>query len=441
MSVSVFVVDKRGKPLDPCRPSRARKLLQSGRARVHRLFPFFTIRLVDRTLEESIVHPTLIKFDPGSKETGVAVVRVEEREDGTRVHHALAFAKIIHRREPIHEKMLARKSYRKHRRAKLRHRAPRFDNRKRPEGWLPPSQRHCVDTIRAIGAKLMRYLPMCGFAVETVKFDTQKLMNPEISGVEYQQGTLAGNELRAYLLEKFQYACVYCGAKHVPLTIDHVVPRAKGGTNRVSNLVIACCDCNQKKGAMPVEEFLKKKPEVLKKIKTQLKESLKGAAAMNTTRKVLPKALEATGLPVKIGSGAQTAFNRHRLGLAKEHWIDALCVGNVSGITIPGGLNVLQIFCMGRGRYRRTNVDRYGFPRGYLMRKKRVHGFATGDMVEAIVLKGKRQGRWRGRVLVRTKGRFDIQTAQGRVAGINWKYCRLLSHSDGYRYAWLSQAS
>jgi hypothetical protein len=124
----------------------------------------------------------------------------------------------------------------------------------------------------------------------------------------------------------------------------------------------------------------------------------------------------------------------------KEHWLDALCVGRLNGVVTRKGLNVLEIRCMGRGSRQRTRLTKYGFPRGYLMRQKCVHGFATGDMVEANVPKGKKAGLWRGRVAVRVSGSFNIQTPKGVIQGVGWKHCRLISHNDGYGYAWLGHA-
>ena len=120
--------------------------------------------------------------------------------------------------------------------------------------------------------------------MELVRFDTQKLQNPEISGARYQQGVLFGSELREYLLTKWQHQCAYCGAKGVPLEIEHIDPKSLGGSDRVSNLTIACHQCNQKKGSQPVEKFLKKKPEVLLRLLVQAKAPLKNAAAVNSSK-------------------------------------------------------------------------------------------------------------------------------------------------------------
>ena len=108
--------------------------------------------------------------------------------------------------------------------------------------------------------------------------------NAEISGVQYQQGTLAGYELREYLLEKWGRKCTYCGKENIPLQIEHIVPRAKGGSNRVSNLCLACEKCNRAKGTKDIKDFLKKKPDLLKKILAQAKAPLRDAAAVNATR-------------------------------------------------------------------------------------------------------------------------------------------------------------
>ena len=278
--MNVFVLDKDHKPLMPCHPARARKMLKAGRARVHRLHPF-TIRLVDRTLAESEVQPVLVKLDPGSKETGIAVVR----EDEKKAHHALFFINLRHRGASIRDALTARRQLRRGRRSRnLRYRAPRFVNRRKPQGWLPPSLRHRVDTTTSWVDRLRRLAPVSGLAQELVKFDMQKMQNPEIAGTEYQQGELAGCELKEYLLEKFGRKCVYCGRSGVPLNIEHIVPKARGGSNRVSNLAIACVECNQKKGSKPIEEFLKGKSGLLSRIRRQLKTPLRDASAVNATR-------------------------------------------------------------------------------------------------------------------------------------------------------------
>lgn len=428
----------------PCSEKRARLLLTRGRAQVHRLVPF-VIRLVDRHQADCTLQPIQVKLDPGSKTTGLALVRQNQALDlatgeiQTEVA-VLNLFELVHRGRQISEALTARRAMRRRRRSTLRYRAPRFLNRGNKKlGWLAPSLQHRVDTTMAWVKRLLRWAPVTSIAQELVRFDLQQLENPEITGVEYQQGTLAGYEVREYLLEKFGRQCCYCDAKDTPLNIEHIVPKARGGSNRASNLAIACISCNEKKAAQPIEAFLSKEPTRLARIKAQLKRPLKDAAAVNTTRWALFNALQATGLPVTSGSGGQTKFNRHVLGVPKTHALDAACVGSVDAIA-NWRQPTLSIKCTGRGSYQRTRLDAYGFPRGYLTRQKRIKGFATGDRVVASVLASKKAGTYIGRVAVRATGSFNIQTAAGVVQGISHKHCRIIQRGDGYGYSQVSTA-
>ena len=427
--MSVFVLDARKRPLMPCSEKRARLLLKSGRARGARRYPF-TIRLVDRLVEQSELQPVRVKLDPGSKITGIAVTR---EEGGNKPVSVLFLAELTHRGQQISERLVVRRAFRKRRRGNLRYRPARYRRHIKMKG-LPPSLRHRIETTASWVVRLRHLAPVTGLAMEFVRFDTQAMQNPEIEGVEYQRGTLYGTELRQYLLTKWDHACAYCGATEVPLNLDHVIPRARGGSDRVSNLVCACVPCNEEKGAQPVEKFLAGRPAVLALIKAQVKTPLKDAAAMNSTRGTLLRSLRSTGLPVECGSGGRTKWNRSRLGIPKTHALDAACVGEVEALAnwaVPS----LTIKATGRGSYRRTRLDAYGFPRGYLIRQKRIHGFQTGDMVRAVLTVGKKIGTHVGRVAVRASGSFNIQTPTGVVQGIRFKHCTILSRADGYGYA------
>jgi 5-methylcytosine-specific restriction endonuclease McrA len=440
--VSVYVLDRSGKSLMPCSEKRASKLLAAGRARVHRVQPF-VIRLVDRTQADCILQPLRLKLDPGSKATGVAVVRDIEPIDAAtgeigRGAAVVNLMEIIHRGRQISEALTARRQMRRRRRGNLRYRAPRFLNRGgNKKGWLAPSLRHRIDTTMAWVTRLQRWAPIVAISSELVRFDMQALLNPEIDGVEYQQGTLFGYELREYLLEKWGRQCAYCDEKDVPLQIEHIVAKARGGSNRASNLTLACCCCNRKKGARSIEEHLAKDPTRLARIWAQAKRPLKDAAAVNATRWALAGALKTTGLTVELSSGGRTKFNRNLLGVPKTHALDAACVGQLDAIA-AWVKPTLAVKCTGRGSYQRTRLDKFGFPRGYLMRKKRVHDFGTGDMVHAVVPKGLKAGAHSGRVAVRASGRFNIQTRRDGVSiviqGINHKHCRVVQRNDGYGY-------
>ncbi|MEV4381944.1 RNA-guided endonuclease IscB [Streptosporangium sp. NPDC049644] len=431
----MFVLDRHGQPLQPTSPAYARKLLRSGRAVVHRHTPF-VIRLRDRAAADSTVHGVQVGIDPGSKHTGISVFRADSAD-----RSGLYSIQLEHRGGRIRDRLTARAAYRRGRRSRnLRYRAPRFDNRTRPQGWLAPSLRHRVDITMSWVVRLTRWVPVTAVHVEKVSFDTHALSaGRPLEGVEYQQGTLAGYEVREYLLAKWGRACAYCGASGVPLNLDHLHPRSRGGSDRVSNLTLACIRCNQAKNATPVEEFLKGRPALLTKILRQAKAPLRDAAAVNATRWALWRALEATGLPVHTASGGRTKWNRSRTGATKSHTLDALHVGHLGTVTAWPS-TVLVVTATGRGTYARTIPDRYGFPRLARPRSKLHHGFQTGDLVRANVPAGKKAGIHLGRVLVRSSGSFDITTRHGRVAGINHRHVRHLQRADGYGYTTRKEA-
>jgi 5-methylcytosine-specific restriction endonuclease McrA len=436
--MSVFILDKHQRPLMPCHPARARELLRTGRAVVHRRVPF-TIRLVDRLVEDSALQPVVLGIDPGSRTTGLALAREDAGSGVGPVRHALWLGQLAHRGSAIRQALQQRAGHRRRRRsAHLRHRAPRFANRRQAAGQLPPSLRHRLETVLAWVGRLRRWVPVSRIAVERVRFDTQLLEHPSIGGVEYQRGTLAGYELREYLLEKWGRQCVYCGRVDVALQVEHVRPKAHGGSSRASNLVLACEVCNQAKGSRPVEAFLANKPQTLARILAGLQRPLADAAAVNATRWALWRALAATGLRVEAASGGRTKWNRARLGVPKMHALDALCVGEVAAVQ-DWRRPVLAITATGRGSHQRTRLDRHGFPRGYLTRRKTHFGFRTGDLVLAVVPSGKHRGTHIGRVAVRASGSFNLSTPTGLRQGIAYRHCRLLQRADGYGYAWAEQ--
>lgn len=427
----VFVLGKEGKPLMPCHPARARQLLRAGRARRVRLEPF-TIQLHDR--EGGAVQPMRLKVDPGSRGSGIALVVQCERRGWV----ALWAANIKHRGHNVHLDMAHRNSFRRGRRArKTRYRAPRFDNRRRPAGWPSPSIRSRVDNTVTWVLRLRQLTRVSICDVETVRFDTQKLQNPEISGVEYQRGELFGYEVREYLLEKWGRQCAYCDAHNTPLEIDHIQPRSKGGTDRVSNLTIACHPCNQRKNSHPVAVFLSGKPKRLDRILRKAQAPLHDAAAVNSSRKALASALEATGLAVHGWSGGQTKFNRIGLGYAKDHWLDAVCVGDTGAhVRLAGGLTSARITACGRGHRRVHASDRYGFPKGAPRSRRDVHGFRTGDRVRLRQPKGVHRGVYVGRLAcARPDGRFDIKKTDNKKVTAPWHRYTLLQRGDGYDYA------
>ncbi len=90
---------------------------------------------------------------------------------------------------------------------------------------------------------------------------------------------------------------------------------------------------------------------------------------------------------------------------------------------------------MGHGSRQMCRVDQYGFPRSRAKKKKVVKGFQTGDIVKAIVTKGKKIGTYIGRVAIRASGSFNISTKNGTTQSIRWKYCQRIQVVDGYNYS------
>lgn len=415
----VFVLSSTKKPLMPTHPARARKLLKKGKAAVWRRQPF-TIILKER--ENGVVQPLALKVDPGSKTTGIALLKA----NGDYLVLCWA-ANLIHRGWQIKESLEKRRYIRRSRRnRKCRYRPARFNNRKRSitKGWLPPSLVSRVNNVLTWVKRLQTYVPITQVECETVRFDIQKMENGSISGVEYQQGTLAGYEVREWLLENRGRKCAYCGKADVPLQIEHIIPKSRGGSNRLGNLTVACQPCNQKKGNQTAAEF--GHPNL--QLKTQ---SYRDAAAVNATRYAIGNALQSSGVPVTFWSGGRTKFNRIQNKLPKDHYIDAACVGETSKqVIVPPTLKPLLIKAVGRGRRQMCLMDRYGFPRTKPKEGKRFFGYQTGDLVKAIVPKGKKSGTHIGRVAVRATGSFRV----GKVDGVSWKYCQLIQAADGYEY-------
>jgi len=256
------------------------------------------------------------------------------------------------------------------------------------------------------------------------------MQRPEIAGIEYQQGTRAGYEVREYLLEKWGRACSYCKKTNVPLQIEHLTPKARGGSNRVRNLVLACEPCNLARGTKTAAEF--GFPELQAKAKTPLKD----AAAVNATRWAVYHRLQEIGLPVEVGTGGRTKWNRTQRNLPKAHWVDAACVGPSTPLVLhTASISPLLITAMGRQRRQMCLMDVYGFPRARAKGSRQVRGFETGDLVRAVVPRPlKRTGTHVGRVAVKANGSFTMVTAQGAISDISSRFCRKLQSNDGYSY-------
>jgi 5-methylcytosine-specific restriction endonuclease McrA len=428
--MKVFVLDAERKPLLPCHAAISRQLLSDGKAVVFRQQPFTII--IKRKVNTETEKVLRLKIDPGSKTTGFAIVDDEAK----RVVYA---AELEHRGSKIKMDLQKRAAQRRNRRSrKARYRQPRFDNRAAStrKGRIAPSLMHRVLTIETWVKRFRHYAPIGAISMELIKFDTQKMMNAEISGVEYQRGTLEGYEVREYLLEKWDRQCAYCGAKDMPLEIEHIRAKSKHGSDRVSNLTLACEQCNDRKGNKSIEDFLKTKPELLKRILAQARAPLHDAAAVNTTRWKLLEILKATGLPVECGSGGLTKWNRKQNGFKKFHWLDAANAGRSTPMgLIADQVKPLFIKALGYGTRQMTRVDKFGFPRTKAKSQSRVNEFRMGDLVFAKVSSGKYAGNWRGTLAgIRARGDFDVKSGAIKFT-TNHRNLMRLQARDGFAYS------
>lgn len=425
----VFVLDTNKRPLNPVHPGRARMLLSQGKAAVLKHYPFTII--LKGAVESPVVESLRIKLDPGSKTTGIAIVNDTSGE-------VVFAAELTHRGEAIKKRLESRRAIRRGRRQRhTRYRQPRCDNRRnKKRGWIPPSLESRVYNVVTWVKRLRCVCPITAVSLELVKFDLQAMENPDISGVEYQQGTLYGYEVRQYLLEKWGRHCAYCGKTNVPLEVEHISPRSQSHDNRVCNLTQACRPCNLQKGKQDIRVFLAQKPDVLERLLAQAKAPLRDASAVNTTRWILYEQLKTLDVPVECGSGGRTQYNRVSRGLEKAHWLDAACVGASTPERLHlEGVVPLLITANGHGSRQMCLMDKRGFPRSRPKQAKRANGFQTGDIVKAVVPSGVKRGTYVGRVAVRARGFFNITTKEGKtVQGISHRHCTVLQTCDGYSY-------
>lgn len=411
--MKVFVVSQEGKPLMPTTPRRARIFLRAKRARMVLRSPF-TIQLRFETT--SYTQPVTVGVDTGSKTVGIATTANQE---------TLLQAE-VQLRTNISEKLTQRRTYRRARRSrKTRYRAPCFANRRRPVGWLPPSvSSKLAATLKAIhfAASL---LPVRQVNVEIASFDMQKMRDPEIAGISYQQGSLFGYQVREYVLEKWHRTCVYCGKKDTVLQIEHIVPKARGGSDRVDNLTLACQPCNQRKGNQTASEF------GFPQIQAQALLPLRDAAHVSALKTSLVAQLQQQfgKAHIQVRYGYQTKYQRIQvLDLPKSHTNDAAAIACEIGEMARPLETVYRIHCLPRGQYQRFN-GLHSEHKCWAPRK--VRGFKLYEVVEVQGDVGYIAGR-------REKGAFiikDVTTGKKLAEVTPRKLVRVARPTQGFLMA------
>jgi len=357
-NVIVYVLNKDGQPLMLCKPAKARHLLEQKKARVVSRKPF-TIQL--RWDCEHHTQPLTMDVDSGYKHIGFSVVNKEKEAE--------VFNAEIRLRDDIPKKLLEKRMYRRNRRNKLWHRPPRFNNRKKPDGWLaPPIQHKLISHFRVL-QKLKQLLPINKIIVEVAGFDIQRIKNPDIQGEQYQQGSQLGFwNTREYVLHRDDHKCQHCkGRKKDPvLQVHHLRGRMEGASNRLDELLTVCKTCHQEHhhgvDAIPINKKTRSfKPETfMSSVRWKL---------VNQLRELFPDVV------VYHTFGYLTKHCRIREELSKSHGNDAFVIAG-------GTRRITRCKQLGSKSRRRNNrclqLNRKGFKPS--IRRKR-YCLQPGDRV------------------------------------------------------------
>lgn len=415
-------MNMRGDPLMPCTQKKARILLKEGKAVIYKYDPF-TIQLTYATGETK--QDCHIGIDTGSKHIGMAITS----------ENKVLFKGEIELRQDVKSNIDTKHIYRRSRRnRKTRYRQPRFLNRKRSDKWLPPSLQnrvdhtfHWIDTFCSLVSDPILH-------IEVGKFDTAKMINPEINGVDYQHGQTYGFfEERYFVFARDNYTCQCCGkSKDKILQTHHIIYRSNGGTDRVDNLITVCTDChtskNHQKGGI-----LYKWQEQHKKVK-QYKEP----PFMNAIR----KRIFARYPNAHTTYGSETTSHRKELGLEKTHYNDAITISGITNIKEdPKEWLLIKQFrkkkrslheaTARKGRkepncFQKRNSKNTPFYRGFYLNDK-VKVFGHGQI-------GYITGFTSGGAYVKNVDGEYITIPNKSYKQVSIKYLKLLSHNNNWQY-------
>ena len=420
-TTQVCVLDQNGKPLMPTtRLGKVYRLLKTKKAHIVSYEPF-TIQL-DYEPDTHIIQPMTLGVDSGAIHSGYSVANK---------HREYYSAEIV-ARDDISKRLSDRRMYRQNRRSrKTRYRKPRFKNRKnKKKGWLPPSLEQKVTVQLNEINHLHRHFPIQKIIVEVAEFDIQKIKNPDISGIEYQQGTLQGYNIRNYLLEKHNRKCFYCGKTASEFEVEHMLPKSRSGSNRIDNLTLSCHECNQKKDTMTAEEFIKqtlpakKATAKLKQLPNE-KRLFEYMAYMNATRWALYNTIKEKYANVETTYGYVTKYNRIQAGLPKAHHIDAKCITGFATVP-PIDQTVVKI----KMRRHNRQLHRATFSKGHVRKVACLPTVIFGFQLHDLVLFNNHRYYVKGR---RSSGSFDLASVEGlKDEKRTYKKLILLAHTNAY---------
>ena len=300
----VYVLNMRNLPLMPTTPTKAARLLKAGKAIVVKRFPF-TIKLNYATGENK--QRVTLGLDPGYGYIGFSATSKKKE----------LIAIELELDQKTSKRLDNKRMYRKGRRNKLRYRQPRFLNRKKAPGWLPPSIERRYQAHLSLIKKICQVLPISKIRVEIANFDIQKLENPDIKGKQYQQGSLYNYQnVRSYLFAREKGKCEHCKkdfSKNNSSHIHHRKPRSSKGSNRLENLMLLHASCHNQ---------IHKSPKLLKKYQKCNVKNYKASTFMSIIRNRFYKDIP----ELKVTYGYKTNIKRNKLGLEKSHVNDAFVI-------------------------------------------------------------------------------------------------------------------
>lgn len=415
----VFVLNKHGKPLMPCKPRKARILLKEKKAKIVSYEPF-TIQLLYGS--SGYKQEVTIGVDTGAKNIGVAI----------KTENKVIAKGEIELRDDIKSNLDTRRQYRRSRRnRKTRYRQARFNNRKKPDGWLPPSiQARINHTFKWID-KFLNLLPSPKLIIEVGKFDVQKMQNPSIEGTEYQEGNTYGYyDVRYYVFARDNYTCQVCKGKNKILQTHHIIYKSKGGSDRADNLITVCTDChtheNHQKGGIFYKWMLegKKLP------------NYRETPFMNIIRKRIflkyPNA--------KIVYGSYTTVKRKELGLDKTHYNDALAITGIK----KGFIDEVNTFKIKRFRKKKRSLHEATPRKGRkepnrtakrnAKNTKQSSGYYLNDKVRVFGKVGFISGFTSGGAYIKDILGNYITIPEKTYKQVSFKYLEFISHNNNWQF-------
>ena len=327
----VFLVDGRNRVLHPTRKlDMVRRWLRQMNAKVIRFVGKIMVVQVFKTISQQRDNPAYwIGVDPGDT-IGVCLVRITMHNKVKR----LLDVEFHTRSKEIKQLLDTRRMYRRIRRYFRRkrvkkkglipkYRPARFENRRRPAGWLTPSVRHFLESHKAAIRKIAEYVPNANISLEYARFDIQKMIDPDIEGEQYQYGRLFGYQnIRAYVLYRDKYMCQLCGKKNVQFQLHHVVPKSQNGKDHPDNLITLCPECHVK---------VHNDAQLLSSLQNKIKMKIADFASTSRLNIIMPCLkdwlTDAFGKEqVWFCIGADSYVIRRELNLNKTHCNDAYCI-------------------------------------------------------------------------------------------------------------------